>query len=50
VEDGNKLVHLQTDKQGRKSRIERTIKDDVMNVHMAVNGVVSTAVFKRVNS
>ena len=43
-----KLVHCQTDKQGRRSRIERIVREDVMKVSMFINDVTSTAYFRKV--
>ena len=52
-EDGERkrLVHLQTDKQGRRAKIERVIdpKDGLMKVSMSVNEVKASAVFKKVD-
>ena len=49
------LVQTQVDSKGRESVISRTICDEkvnddvIMNVHMTVNGVQSSAIFKKVS-
>lgn len=44
-----KFVQIQTDKEGRRAKIERQLDDEgkVMNVTMTLNGVISTAIFKK---
>ncbi len=46
------LVQLQTDKEGRRSRIVRVLRKEeegeFMDISMEVNGVVAGAVFKRI--
>ena len=46
------LLQWQTDKQGRKARIGRTLRregqDELMDITMECNGVFSTAVFRRI--
>ena len=46
-----KLVQIQTDKEGRRSKIERELDEEgkIMNVTMTLNDVVSTAIFKKVD-
>ena len=48
IENGDTLTQIQTDKSGRRAKIERRVKDDIMNVTMTINDVVSTAIFKKV--
>ena len=49
-EKKKRLVHLQTDKQGRRAKIERVIDSDgvTMKVTMTVNDVKAAAVFRKV--
>jgi len=42
-----KLNHYSVDQQGRRSVVSRTIDGNLMNVWMEVNGVKSSAIFKK---